>query len=121
MAEGKAKKTKQTRSAKSAVEDAAAPKERKKPGPKPKTAAQKAEDAKKRAKLKKAAAEMKPEILLQYQGAEATMDALVEAAKGQFKAEHKRTPITSLTLYLKPEENVAYYVINGDNTGKVDM
>ena len=36
MAEGKAKKTKQTRSAKSAVEDAAAPKERKKPGPKPK-------------------------------------------------------------------------------------
>ena len=34
---------------------------------------------------------------------------------------HKRTPITSLKLYLKPEENAAYYVINEKDTGKVDM
>ena len=49
------------------------------------------------------------------------MEALVEAAKAQFKAAHKRMPITSLKLYLKPEENAAYCVINGDSTGKVDM
>ena len=49
------------------------------------------------------------------------MEALVEAAKAQFKAAHKRTPITSLKLYLKPEENAAYYVINEKDTGKVDI
>ena len=107
-----------------AIEDPAqadAPKARKKPGPKPKTAEQKAEDAAKRAELKKAADNMKPEIILQYQNAEAAVEALVEAAKAQFKAAHKRTPITSLKLYLKPEENAAYYVINEKDTGKVDM
>ena len=103
------------------AKQADAPKERKKPGPKPKTAAQKAEDAKKRAALKQAAADMKPEVILQYQSAEAQVDALIEAAKAQFKAAHKRTLITSLTLYLKPEENAAYYVINEKNSGKVDM
>ena len=97
------------------------PKREKKPGPKPKTAEQKAEDAAKRAELKKAAAGMKPEIILQYQGAEAGVESFIEAAKAQFTAAHKRTPITSLKLYLKPEENAAYYVINEKDTGKVDM
>lgn len=100
---------------------AEAPKVRKKPGPKPKTAEQKAEDAKKRAELKQAEANLKPEVILQYQGAEARVDALVEAAEAAFKAEHKRTPVTGLRLYLKPEENAAYYVINDDSFGKVDL
>ena len=64
---------------------------------------------------------MKPEIVLQYQGAEAGVETLIDAAKEQFKAAHKRTPITSLKLYLKPEESAAYYVINEKDTGKVDM
>ena len=100
---------------------AEAPKVRKKPGPKHKTAEQKAEDAKKRAELKQAEANLKPEVILQYQGAEARVDALVEAAEAAFKAEHKRTPVTGLRLYLKPEENAAYYVINDDSFGKVDL
>ena len=103
------------------AKQADAPKERKKPGPKPKTAEQKAEDAKKRAELKQAEANLKPEVILQYQGAEARVDALVEAAEAAFKAEHKRTPVTGLRLYLKPEENAAYYVINDDSFGKVDL
>lgn len=129
MAKGK-KNSKQPKAAAQAPEKAAkaedikqadAPKERKKPGPKPKTAEQKAEAARQRAALKQAAADMKPAVVLQYQGTEAAVEALVEAAKAQFKAEHKRTLITSLTLYLKPEENAAYYVINGDQTGKVEL
>ena len=97
------------------------PKVRKKPGRKPMTEAQKAEAAKQRAALKKAAAEMRPELILQYQEVDTDVAALVEAAKAAFKAGHKRTLITSLKLYLKPEENAAYYVVNGTETGKVDM
>ncbi len=95
--------------------------EAKKRGPKPKTEAQKAEDAKKRAELKKAAANMVPEMFLQYQGGEVKLDAVVEKAKDAFKADHKRTPIVSLKMYLKPEDNAAYYVINETSAGKVDM
>ena len=95
--------------------------EAKKRGPKPKTEAQKAEDAKKRAELKKAAANMVPEMFLQYQGGEVKLDALVEKAKEDFKSAHKRTPIVSLKMYLKPEDNAAYYVINETSAGKVDL
>ena len=93
----------------------------KKRGPKPKTEAQKAEDAKKRAELKKAAANMAPEMFLQYQGGEVKLDALVEKAKEDFKSAHKRTPIVSLKMYLKPEDNAAYYVVNETSAGKVDL
>ena len=103
------------------VEEPAKVAEAKKRGPKPKTEAQKAEDAKKRAELKKAAANMVPEMFLQYQGGEVKLDALVEKAKEDFKSAHKRTPIVSLKMYLKPEDNAAYYVINDTSTGKVDL
>ena len=98
-----------------------APAEAKKRGPKPKTEAQKAEDAKKREELKKTAANMVPEMFLQYQGGEVKLDTLVEKIKEAFKAEHKRTPIVSLKMYLKPEDNAVYYVINETSAGKVDM
>ena len=97
------------------------PKVRKKPGRKPMTEAQKAEAAKQREALKQIAANMKPELILQYQDAETDVTALVEAAKAAFKATHKRTLIVSLKLYLKPEEGAAYYVINGTETGKVEL
>jgi hypothetical protein len=47
--------------------------------------------------------------------------ALVEAAKADFKASHKRVLITALKLYLKPEDGVAYYVINENESGKIPM
>lgn len=47
------------------------------------------------------------------------MAALVEAAKADFHKEKKRTLVTSLKLYVKPEEHMAYYVINGSYEGKV--
>ena len=97
------------------------PKERKKPGRKPMTEAQKAEAAKQREALKKAAASMKPELVLQYQGVDTDVSALIETAKAAFKETHKRTPIIALKLYLKPEEGAAYYVINGTETGKVEL
>ena len=94
----------------------AAPKKR---GPKPMTQAQKKASAKRIAAEKKQAANMVPAVVLQYQGSETDVTALIEVAKAEFKAAHKRTRILSLQLYLKPEERAAYYVVNGDFEGKL--
>ena len=75
--------------------------------------------AKARALEKEKAQNMRPEIFVQYQGGEISVDALTEAAKETFHAEKKRTLVTGLRLYVKPEENAAYYVINGEHEGKI--
>ena len=95
------------------------PKVKKRPGRKPLTAEAKAAAAEVRAKIKEKAARLKPALILQYQGSDVDMDALVEAAKADFHNAKKRTPITALTLYVKPEERMAYYVINEDHEGKI--
>lgn len=97
----------------------AEPKAQKKPGRKPMTEAEKAAAAKKRAEEKALAENMKPTLVLQYQGSEIDTAQIVEAAKADFKAKKKRTAITSLAIYLKPEEQTAYYVVNGEFDGKV--
>ena len=74
--------------------------------------------AKGRAEAAKAA-DLKPSVYVQYQGAEIEVGALLEAAKADFHSEKKRTRITDLKLYVKPEELTAYYVINEKFEGKV--
>lgn len=88
--------------------------EKKKPGRKAMTPKEK-EAAAEKAK----ADQMKPELILQYQGADMDLGALTEAAKADFRAQKKRTLITSLKLYIKPEEQTAYYVVNEEYTGSV--
>ncbi len=85
----------------------------------PMTPEEKEAAAKVRAAEKEKAAHLKPELLIQYQGSEIDMAALVEAAKADFHQTKKRTLITALTLYVKPEEHMAYYVINGSCEGKI--
>lgn len=92
---------------------------KRKPGRQPMTAEEKEAAAKVRAEEKERAANLKPEIVLQYQGGEVDMAALVEAAKADFHAAHKRALVTALKLYVKPEEHMAYYVINESHEGKV--
>lgn len=62
-----------------------------------------------------------PEIVIQYSGAEIGASALTDAAVAQFRAAKKRARIRDIKLYIKPEERAAYYVINGDFSGKVDF
>jgi len=95
------------------------PKTRKKPGRQPMTAEEKELAAKARAEEKEKAAHLKPAIIVQYQDGEVDMETLVEAAKADFHQTKKRTLITDLTLYVKPEEHMAYYVINGSHEGKI--
>ena len=88
-------------------------------GRKPMSAEEKAAAAKARAELKAKADGLKPTVIVQFQGAEVDMDTLVEAAKADFRQTKKRTPITDLKLYVKPEERMAYYVANEKHNGSV--
>ena len=92
---------------------------KRKPGRQPMTDEEKEAAAKVRAEEKERAENLKPEIVVQYQGGEIDMAALVEAAKVDFHKEKKRTLVTSLKLYVKPEEHMAYYVIDGSHEGKI--
>ena len=93
----------------------------KKPGRKPMTAEEKAATAKARAETTKKAADMTPTLTMQYCGRDIDVKALVQAAKDDFKANHKRTLLTELNLYLKPEESTLYYVANGLTEGKIEF
>lgn len=94
---------------------------KKRGGRKPMTAEEKAAAAKLRAEQKAKAANLTPTLILQYQGAEIDTAALIEAARADFKAKKKRTLLTDLKLYLKPEERAAYYVANENIDGKIDF
>ena len=96
-------------------------KERKKPGRKPMSAEEKAVAAKARAEEKAKAENLKPAFILQYREADVSLDDLAEAAKAAFHAEKKRTLVTDLKLYVKPEDRAAYYVINGSFSGKIEF
>lgn len=66
---------------------------------------------------------VKETIYLQYLGKEIDKDDLMKKVKEVWTKELKNKvgDMKSVTLYLKPEENRAYFVINGDVTGSVEM
>ena len=97
------------------------PEAKKKGGRKPMTAEEKAAAAKARAESKAKANSLKPAVIVQFQDSEVELDTLVEAAKADFRQEKKRTPITDLKLYVKPEERTAYYVVNEKFNGSVSF
>ena len=80
----------------------------------------------KKAAVKKAPAKkavIKEAIYLQYQGKEIDHKEVMGKVKNVWTKTLKRKvgEIKSITIYLKPEENAAYYVINGDATGSVEL
>ena len=80
-----------------------------------KTAATKT--ATKKAPAKKA--EMKVAMEVQFADKAYTQDDLVKIAKDVWKYDlkQKASDLNSVELYVKPEENTTYYVINGNVTG----
>lgn len=95
------------------------PAQKKKPGRKPMTQEEKAAADKARAESKAKADNLKPTFIMQFQDSEIDLDMLAEAAKADFRQVKKRTPVTDLKLYVKPEERMAYYVINEKYNGSV--
>lgn len=92
---------------------------KKRPGRKPMSPEEKAMAAAARAEEKAKADNLKPELVMQYQGTEIDLETLVGAAKADFHTQRKRTLVTGLKLYIKPEEQMAYYVINEEHKGRI--
>jgi len=107
-----------------AVKEAAAPaakavkKEAAKAAEKAKTTVKKA-GAKAGAKKPAAKKEIETTVSVQFSGKSYTTQELVAIAKDVWKYDLKQkvSDFKSVELYVKPEENQAYYVINGEHTG----
>lgn len=104
-----------------AVKEAAAPavkKETVKAAGKAKTPVKKTAE---KAAAKKPAAkkEIAATVSVQFSGKSYTTEELVAIAKDVWKYDlkQKASDFKSVELYVKPEENQAYYVINGEHTG----
>lgn len=87
--------------------------------------AEKKTAAKKTAAKKTAAkkTEIKTEMFLQFAGKEYTEKEILQKVKDVWTKvlKNKVGDIKDVKVYLKPEESAAYYVINGDTTGKVEL
>ena len=100
--------------------------EEKKAAPAKKAAAPKKETAKKAAPAKKEAAVKavtKVSVNLQFAGKEYTEKEILQKVKEIWTKNLKRKvgEMKDVKIYLKPEESAAYYVVNGDTTGKIDL
>lgn len=84
-----------------------------------KTTAKKTTTTAKKAAAKKS--EIKTEIFLQFSGKEYTQDEILQKVKDiwTYDLNNNVDDIKDVQIYLKPEESAAYYVVNGNTTGKV--
>ena len=91
-----------------------------------KPAAKKAEAKKpaaKKAPAKKAPAkkaEIKANVVVEYYGKQVVTKDIVAACEKAYKAENKAA-IKTIDVYVKPEDNAAYYVVNSKVAGKVEL
>ncbi len=69
----------------------------------------------------KKATPKKPEYFVQFNGREINMEEIAAKAKAAFKENNKRTAVLSCRIYVKPEDNAAYYVINDTYFGRVEL
>lgn len=77
-----------------------------------KTAAEKkSTTAKKSTTVKKN--DIKTNVVVEYDGKQIDSRDIIAAAKKAFTKANKNVVIKTLDIYVQPEENVAYYVVNG--------
>ena len=133
--EKKAAPAKKAAAKKAAPKKAAEKTEAKKPAAKKATTTKKAAPAKKATAAKKPAAkkattakkaaapEVKTNIVLQYGDKNVTYDTIVTNAKNNFKFEMGGDvdSMKKLSVYVKPEENSAYYVVDDKVQGRIDL
>ncbi len=63
-----------------------------------------------------------PEVYLQVAGFEFSSASFAEQAREAWIASgHNENEINSLKVYIKPEDNAVYYVVNETETGKFDF
>lgn len=65
---------------------------------------------------------IKYEVLIQYDGLESNLSEIYERVKNTYVADgNDIESFKEIKLYIKPQDFTAYYVINGDYTGKVGL
>jgi len=65
---------------------------------------------------------VKYEILVQYDGLESNITDIYERVKKNYVDDgHDIETFKEIKLYIKPQDFTAYYVVNGDYTGKVGL
>jgi len=64
---------------------------------------------------------VQPNVCVQYDGGEYLVDEIIERVKTQYAAEGRTDAIRDINVYIKPEDGMAYYVINGRCAGKVQL
>lgn len=83
----------------------------------PKKETVKKETAAKKAPARRTAAkkaeDVKATVTIQFAGKEVVAKNILEEAKKAFAAANKGVEIKTIDIYVKPEENAAYYVVNG--------
>lgn len=66
--------------------------------------------------------EISQEVYVQYAGQEVLLNGLLDRAKQAYIAEgHRASAIKSVRVYVKPEEGMAYYVINEKASGGIAL
>lgn len=65
--------------------------------------------------------EVKADLFVEFGNAQVSMDKVVEDVKKTFAAQGNKEEVKSVKVYLKPEEQTAYYIVNGTVSGKMDV
>ena len=95
-----------------------------KPATKAKKTPAKKTTTEKKATTTKAAAtktELTSHVVIQTSYSEIVADDVITKALNAYKEEGNKTKVKNINVYIKPEENAAYYVINDKVAGKVDI
>ena len=71
----------------------------------------------------KKSVEKKTNLVIQYYGKEVSQEEIIDKVNAAYSAEtgKKATSIKVLNIYVKPEENAAYYVVDNKAAGRVDL
>ena len=64
---------------------------------------------------------LNPEVCIQYSNREIFQDDLIEQIKKQYFTDGNLEKINRLQIYIKPEENKAYYIVNDAIFGNVNL
>lgn len=99
-----------------AAKKPAAKKAAKKTEEAPKAESTKKPAAKKTAVKKTAEPEASATVTIQFKGKDIAAKDVLEAAKNAYREANPDGAIKSIDLYVKPEENVAYYAVNGEGS-----
>ena len=72
--------------------------------------------------MKASESSVKYEIVVQYDGLESNITDVYERVKKAYVNDgNDIETLKEIQLYIKPQDFTAYYVINGDYTGKVGL